>query len=115
MDRETAAVLKERVAKSTRGGYDGRNVSFMLWLFDSGDSYQELLQPSVLEKMRAGNAKDKARKNKNGSPCKRRDHIRSCCIEAIDEIDPEIPQTCPINLESLTFKIFSRFLSTFKK
>ena len=27
MDRETAAVLKERVAKSTHGGYAGRNVA----------------------------------------------------------------------------------------
>ena len=67
MDRETAAVLKERVAKSTRGGYDGRNVSFMLWLFDSGETYQALLQPGVLEKMRDGYAKDTARRNKNGS------------------------------------------------
>ena len=70
MDRATAAVMKERVAKSTRHGYDGRNVSFMLWLFDSGEKYHELLQPGVLEKMRAGHAKDKARTNKMVAPAK---------------------------------------------
>jgi hypothetical protein len=35
MDSETAAVMKERVASSTHEGYDGRNVSFMIWLFDT--------------------------------------------------------------------------------
>ena len=115
MDRETAAVLKERVAKSTRGGYDGRNVSFMLWLFDSGEMYQELLQSCVLAKMHDGHAKDTARRNKNGSPCKKRDYIRAACIEAIDAIDPEISQTLPVHLESLSFKVLSRYLSTFKK
>ena len=34
MDLETAAVMKERVKDVTRNGYDGRNASFMLWLFD---------------------------------------------------------------------------------
>ena len=87
----------------------------MLWLFDSGEKYHELLQPGVLEKMRAGHAKDKARTNKNGSPCKRRDYIRTACIEAIDAIDPKIPQTLPVKLESLGFQIFSQYLSTFKK
>ena len=77
MDRETAAVMKERVAKSPCGGYDGPNVSFMLWLFESGEKYHKLLQPGVLEKMRAGHAKDKARTNSNGSPCKRQDYIRT--------------------------------------
>jgi len=36
LDRETDAVMKERVASSTRVGYDGRNVSFIIWLLDSG-------------------------------------------------------------------------------
>ena len=115
MDRETAAALKERVEKSTCGGCDGRNVSFMLWLFDSGEMYQELLQPGVLEKMCDDYAKDTARRNKNGSPCKKRDYIRASCIETIGTIDPEIPQTLPVHLESLSFKVFSRYLSTFKK
>ena len=39
MDLETAAVMKERVASSTRKGYEFRNVAFMIWLFDSNGQY----------------------------------------------------------------------------
>ena len=35
MDLETTAVMKERVASSTRKGYESRNVAFMIWLFDN--------------------------------------------------------------------------------
>ena len=42
MDLETAAVMKERVKDVTRNGYDGRNASFMLWLFDDGNKYNLL-------------------------------------------------------------------------
>ena len=57
MDRETSAVLKERVAKSTCGGYDGRNVSFVLWLFDraSGIVSKETMQRYIsAERYRRG-------------------------------------------------------------
>ena len=115
MDRKTDAVLKERVAESTRGGYDGRNVTFMTWLFDSGDKYQKLLEPGLLAKMHAGHAKDKARRTKKGRPCKLRDNLRLACFQAIAAIDKEVPQTVPVMLESLSFRFFSGFLSTFKK
>ena len=31
IDRETAAVIKEPVATSTRDGYERRNIHFMIW------------------------------------------------------------------------------------
>jgi hypothetical protein len=37
MDLDMEAILKALVAKKTRKGYDGRNIQFMLWLFDSPD------------------------------------------------------------------------------
>jgi len=44
MDLDTEAIMKARVAKKTRKGYDGRNIQFMLWLFDSPDEkYRPLL------------------------------------------------------------------------
>ena len=58
MDCETAAVMKERVASSTREGYDGRNVSFMIWLFDSNEQYHNLLEPGILRKMVEAENKD---------------------------------------------------------
>jgi hypothetical protein len=42
MNLKTAAVMKERVKAVTRMSYDGRNVTFMLWLFD-GRRYDFLL------------------------------------------------------------------------
>jgi hypothetical protein len=44
MDQDTKAIMKALVAKKTRKGYDGRNIQFMLWLFDSPDEkYRPLL------------------------------------------------------------------------
>ena len=34
IDNDTEAVMKQRVAKSTRGGYKRSNITFILWLFD---------------------------------------------------------------------------------
>ena len=35
IDRETAPVMKEWVATSTRDGYERRNINFMIWFFDN--------------------------------------------------------------------------------
>jgi len=115
IDLETAAVMKERVAESTRGGYDSRNVTFMVWLFDSGERYQHLLGPSVLADMKVAHQKDQGRKTKKGKPSKKRDYLRASCTRALAAIDPTIKETIPVKLEALEFKVFTRFLSTFKK
>ena len=109
VDRETAAVLKEHVAESTRGGYDGQNVTFMTWLFDSGDKYQKLLEPGLLAKMHVGHAKDKAQRTKKGRPCKLRDNLRLACFQAIAAIDKEVAQTVPVMLQSLSFRFSQGF------
>lgn len=115
IDLETAAVMKERVAESTRGGYDSRNVTFMVWLFDSGERYQHLLEPRVLADMKVAHQKDQGRKTKKGNPSKKRDYLRASCTRALAAIDPTIKETIPVKLEALEFKVFTRFLSTFKK
>ena len=115
MDKETDDVMKERVAKSTRGGYDSRNVSFMVWYFDRGEKYRYLFNPNLLPILRDADLKDKQRTTKKGKPSKKRDHLRAACQEALTNINAEQPETIPINLEQLDFKVFTRYLSTFKK
>ena len=51
MDLETEAVMMERIAKSTRSGYDGRNITFMILLFDGGEKYRHLLEPSIFSRI----------------------------------------------------------------
>ena len=57
MDQETDAVMRQRVADSTRDGYNSKNVSFMIWLFDSGENYHPLLGPCILLKMEESHAR----------------------------------------------------------
>ena len=58
IDRETAAVMKERVATSTRDGYERRNINFMIWFFDNLEKYPNLLEPTIASQMEAARAKD---------------------------------------------------------
>jgi hypothetical protein len=37
MNLDTEAIMKARVAKKTRNGYNFKNIQFMLWLFNSPD------------------------------------------------------------------------------
>ncbi len=115
MDCETAAVMKERVASSTRDGYDGRNVSFMIWLFDSNEQYHNLLEPGILRKMVEAENKDSIMLTKNQTRSKRRFYLRSVCRLALTSMNPGVMLTIPIKLDCLSFVIFTRFLSTFKK
>ena len=115
MDRETDAVMRQRVADSTRGGYNSRNVSFMIWLFDSGENYHHLLEPCILSKMEESHACVLARRTKKGKPCKLRDYLREACLQALLNIDPSDPESMPVQLEMLNFIVFTRYLSTFKR
>ena len=110
---ETAAVLKERVAESTRGGYDSRIVSFMIWLFDN--DHRDLLQPCILRGMEVADAADKQKRTKRGRPSKKRDSLRQLCRDIIISIDPKQSHTLPIKLEELSVDVFTSYLNTFKK
>ncbi len=73
-------LMKEHVATSTRTGYDDRNITFMVWLFDSGKKYCHLLEPSILVKIKAVHEKDEKSKTKKGQPSKIRDHLRDIMV-----------------------------------
>ena len=112
MDLETRAVLKERVKESTRMGYNQRNVSLMLWLFGR---YDHLLHEDVYRKMLEADSKDKTMKTKKGKTIKKRTKIRAVCINALMSVTSSDADSIPIKLDCLSFALFTRFLSTFKK
>ena len=52
IDNDTEAVMKQRVAKSTRGGYKRSNITFILWLFDHHNQYPIVMQPTLYDMMK---------------------------------------------------------------
>ena len=115
MDRDTDEVMKERVATSTRSGYDRSNISFITWIFDCGVEYEHLLKGFVLAEMQNAHSRDKARLTKKGKPSKARDYLREVCRDSLVGMKPDSPDTTPILLGNLNFTIYSRYLSTFQK
>ena len=65
--------------------------------------------------MEIAHVKDRVWRTKKGQPSKTRDSLRAVCRKALRSIDPEVVVTIPVKLEHLEFKIFARFLATFKK
>jgi hypothetical protein len=115
VDLETAAVMNERVASSTRQGYDGRNVSLMIWLFNSNGQYHNLLETHIFSKMVEAQHKDSNMLTKNRTRSKKRFYLRAVCRFALTSMNPGVLSPIPIKLDILSFEIFTRFLSTFKK
>ena len=116
MDLDTEAIMKARVAKKTRKGYDGRNIQFMLWLFDSSDEkYRPLLQEILLQDMVEAHQKDSVTYTKKGMLSKARTYVRNVCAAALAAITEGDESTLPVMLENLTFSVISRYLSTFTK
>ena len=115
IDRETANFIKERVATSTRDGYERRNINFMIWFFDNLKKYPNLLEPTIASQMEAACAKYSQRRTKNDRPSKSRESIRATCRKVLRALNSGVVNTTPIKLEKLNFKVYARFLSTFKK
>ena len=70
IDCETEAVMKERVATSTRDSYERRNINFIIWFFDNLEKDPNLLEPTISIQIEAAHAKDSQRRAKNGQPSK---------------------------------------------
>jgi hypothetical protein len=115
LDNETAGVMQMRVAPSTRTGYLGRNVSFMVWIFDRRNKYLNLIEPSLLSKLLDAHNVDRSIKTKKGKRSKKREYLRRVCSNSLESIVQSDESTVPVKLEYLSFQIFSRYLGTFKK
>ena len=115
IDNEMEAVMKQRVAKPTRRSYEIRNITCILWLFGHHNKYPTLLQPTIYDMTKKKNLEDTSRMTTQGKRSKSRNGIRSVFREALRTINPDVQASIPVKLKHLTFTIFSRFLSTFKK
>ena len=115
MDLETGAVMLEHVKVNTRAGYTSRLLSLMIWLYRFGDGkrYSHLIREDLVEKMNKADIADKATMTKKGEPSKRQTQLFNVCARSLGDITPL--ESSPIKLESLSFQIFTRYLSTFKK
>ena len=112
---KTEAVMKRRVAKSTKGSYKRSNITFILWMFDHHNKYLSLLQPMLHDMMKTKNLEDISWMTTRGKWSKSMHGIRAICHEALQTINTDVQDSIPVKLEHLTFTIFSRFFSTFKK
>ena len=72
IDRETADVMKERVAKSTREGYERRNITLLIWLYDNHTTDQDIILFHILQRMHVAQTTDAARRTKAGAVSKSR-------------------------------------------
>jgi hypothetical protein len=99
MDLETAAVMKERVASSTRKGYESRNVAFMIWLFDN-EQYHNLLEPHIFSEMVEAENKDCNTLTKKHTHSKKRFFLRAVCRLALTSMNPGVLTTIPIKLDN---------------
>ena len=106
IDMETDAVMKQRVAQSTRDNYERSNIAFLLWLFENSGKYPDLLESNLYQKMREANRIDQSRRTRAGRPCKKRDSIRAVLRSSLRNIKSEMEESIPIKLDQLTFTIF---------
>ena len=111
---ETRRVMQNRVVPSARDQYEGQNIRFILWIFDNKEHYGHILAPAFLEAFPAEVEKDRARRTeRSGAPSKKRDYVRALIRQWLKNIDADLPETHPILLKDLTYKIYSRYLNTF--
>ena len=87
VDLETAAVMKQRVAETTRDGYECRNIKFMIWLFNNHQKYPNLLESNLYHALLDNDRIDKTELTRGGRPSKARRYVRKKCREALRNIN----------------------------
>ena len=87
----------------------------MIWLYDNHTTHPDVIPFHMLQRMHVAQMTDSSRRTASGRKSKSRKSLRAVCRNMLRSITPEDPSSRPVNLDLLTFKIFARFLSTFKK
>jgi len=78
-------------------------------------THPDIIPFHMLQRMDAAQTTDAARRTGSGRKSNSRKSLRDLCRKLLRSINPEDPSSRPVKLDLLTFKIFARFLSTFKK
>ena len=115
IDNEIQNVLDSYIADSTRDLYITQNISFILWLHKHRELYPDILHRNFVNDLNTMEEKDNQVLTKKGKASRKRENIRNCIRIMIANMNIEQKETIPISLEKLTFQIFTRYLSSFKK
>ena len=101
---EVLSIMKRVVSLTLEKKYKAENVDLLLWIYDGNDSVKNLL----LEKW----FRNKLSDDEVGDEGKKtRPAMRNICKDALDAVN-KASNNCPIILPSLTFNIFSHYLTT---
>ena len=84
------AVMKKRVAKSTRENYKISNITFILWLFDHHYKYPIIMQPTLYYMMKTNNLEDISRMTTQGKRYKSRNGIQAVYRKALRTINIDV-------------------------
>lgn len=87
----------------------------MIWLFDNHQKYPNLLESNLYYALLNNDRIDKTEFTRGGRPSKARRYVQNKFCEALYNIKPGVEESILVRLEHLSFRIFSSFLSTFKK
>ena len=104
---EVLIITKRVVSLTSEKKYEAENFNLLLWIYDGNNSVKDLL----LEEWFRNKLSD-AEVGYEGE--KIRPTIRKIIKDALDAVNKS-PNNCPIILTSLTFNIFSHYLTTRRK
>ena len=104
---EVLQIMKRVVSFRSELKYKNENVNFFLWICDGNESVRELLLEEWFK-----NKLDDAQVSDVGK--KTRPNMRKVCKDALDAVN-KASNNCPVILSSLTFNIFSHYLTTRRK
>ena len=120
-DKEVQNILSEVVTKRSKSTYRVHNVTFIFWLFDTNIYRDKCLDEEFVGELKKAvnedliyDEKEKNRKGNRKRKSGLRKHQRKVCNDWLDALDNENTKRYPINLASLTFETFSRYISTRK-
>ena len=83
---ETEAIMKQRVAKSTRESYGRIEITFILWLFDHYKKYPSLLKHKLYNMMKKNISEDISQMTTQCKRSKSRYGIQAVLCEALQKI-----------------------------
>ena len=96
LDRETSALLKQRVAISTRANYESNQVTFVMWLFDNQEKYGHLMKKAVLAALEKHDDKDQKNLTRKGDINKNRVFLREAVKVLLKSIVAGDKKTVPL-------------------
>ena len=101
---EALSIIKWVVSLTSENKYKSENVNLLLWIYDGNDSVKKLLLEECFR-----NKLSDAEVGDEGNTT--RPAMRNICKYTLDAVN-KASNNCPIILPSLTFNIFSHYLTT---